>query len=363
MEILLLLFVWLYVLLQLLVLAGYASDRPKALRLLAAQPVAILIPARNEAENMAKCLQAIGQLNYPKDLLEVWVGNDGSEDQTAAIVEDFSKRFPYIHLYQVQGNLGSARAKGNVLAQLMQQSKAEFVFVTDADIEVAPDWINALLPHLLEKNSGIVSGTTLVDGLSYFEKWQGLEWSLGNGYLIGLNQLGMKSTAVGNNMCFTRSAYLATGGYENMPFSVTEDFQLFSAIRKKGYASLNLIEANSLNISAAQKKLMALLHQRKRWMIGAQDLPWYWLFVFGLQAMFYPCLLTLCFINMELALGIWLVKIALQSLYLLLIHLRLKRRIHWPSFLLFEPYTFLVQLLMMVFYLLPVKMDWKNRQY
>jgi cellulose synthase/poly-beta-1,6-N-acetylglucosamine synthase-like glycosyltransferase len=195
------------------------------------------------------------------------------------------------------------------------------------------------------------------------EKWQGLEWSLGYGYIVGLDQLGLKSTAVGNNMCFTREAYEATGGYQIMPFSVTEDFQLFQAIKQNGYKTLNLIEPESLNISSAQTKLKSLLHQRKRWMIGAQDLPWYWIIIFGLQAVFYPCLFWLLMVHSDLALDIWLIKILLQSFYLLLIHIRLKRPLHFLSFVLFEPYSLLMQLMMLLFYFWPVSMVWKDRKY
>lgn len=362
-ELIILLGLWLYVLLQLLILAGYLSDHPIGPKLMAEPKVAILIPARNEEEHIRKCLKSVLALHYPVDKLEIWVGNDGSTDQTAQIVKTFAEANSHLHLYDVQGVLGSAKAKSNVLAQLVHQCRADYIFVCDADIEVGPNWIRSLLPHLLEENMGIVSGTTLVDGKSYFEKFQGLDWTLGNGYLIGLERLGLKSTAVGNNMAFTRIAYLQTGGYETMPFSVTEDFQLFQAIRQKGYQTRNLLEARSLNISAAQSSLKQMLHQRKRWMIGAQKLPWYWLIIFGLQALFYPLLFLLLILHTKLALQIWFIKILLQMLYSILLLSRLKQRINWLCIILFEAYTLPVQLMMIAFYLAPVKMNWKQREY
>lgn len=362
-ELVIILLVWLYILLQLIVLAGYLSDRPKPLVLRVKPHVAILIAARNEEKSIGDCLASIVKVNYPKDLLEVWVGNDSSEDNTGPIVQEFAAQYPFIHLFTITTNLGSAKAKGNVLAHLVQQSTSPYLFVTDADIGVPKEWISNLLPQLQQENRGIVSGTTLVDGPSSFAKWQGLEWCLGNGYLIGLDQLGMKSTAVGNNMCFTREAYMATGGYESMPFSVTEDFQLFNAIRQKGFSSLNMLEPKSLTISTAQKDLVSFLHQRKRWMIGAQDLPWYWIFVFGLQALFYPALIILFFMLPKMASMLLLTKMLVQSIYLILLHKRMQRRINLFEFISFEGYTFVTQLLMIGFYLLPIKMDWKKRSY
>jgi len=52
--------------------------------------MSIIIPARNEAERIGACLQSIQQQNLPKDLWEVWVMNDFSEDATADIVQSMN---------------------------------------------------------------------------------------------------------------------------------------------------------------------------------------------------------------------------------------------------------------------------------
>lgn len=362
-ELILLLLLWLYVFLQILIIAGFLSENTKSHKLQTFPKICVLVPARNEEKNIKSCLDALLLLNYPQELIEIVVGNDGSEDGTAEIVRQYASDYPFIKFVNIAGNLGSARAKSNVLAQLVQLTQAPYIFVTDADIQVHKQWVQNLLPVLMQKQMGIVSGTTLVRGEFMFGNYQGLDWTLGFGYLIGLDRLGLKSTAVGNNMCFTREAYLQTGGYENMPFSVTEDFQLFQAIRLKGFGTANLMEPHSLNISAAQENVYQLLHQRKRWMLGALKLPYHWLVIFGLQALFYPCLFALLFVHFGLALKVWLAKIVLQNLYLYLIHKKLKVSIHWPTFLSFEAYTLPIQLAMILFFILPIPMQWKNRTY
>ncbi len=47
----------------------------------------------------------------------------------------------------------------------------------------------------------------------------------------GAINLGKPLSAIGNNMSYRKSAYLEVGGYEKIPFSVTEDFQLLMAIK------------------------------------------------------------------------------------------------------------------------------------
>ncbi len=192
---------------------------------------------------------------------------------------------------------------------------------------------------------------------------QGLEWLLASGNLLGLDHLGIKGTAVGNNMAFTREAYMKTGGYENIPFSVTEDFQLFKFMRQLGYQTYNLGNFMCINVSKAQSRFVKLLHQRKRWMIGAQGLPWYWFICFLVLSLYAPALVMLLFINIKLALWIGCSKLILQSAFLIYLQRKFHLRTNVFHLLFFEPYTYIINFLMLVFYLMPVKMDWKERKY
>ncbi|MBC7381655.1 MAG: glycosyltransferase [Bacteroidia bacterium] len=362
-EVVLLFILWAHLLVQLIIIAGILAE-PKVVTKKTNFPfVSIFVPARNEEDNIEACLKSLLLLDYPSEQVEIIVGNDSSTDRTAEIIQSLSGQYPRIKLYNVVGKAGNARAKANVLAQLIGQCKGEIIFVTDADITVPESWIKNLLPFLLEPHIGIVSGTTLVDGKSFFEKMQGLEWLLANGNLLGLDGVGMKSTAVGNNMAFPKEAYLKTGGYEKMPFSVTEDFQLFKHIRKLGYKTYNLAHIDSLNISKAQPKLIKLLHQRKRWMIGARGLPWYWFPVFLISAFYVPALIVLMFINIKSAILIAALKFIFQTLFLLYLQNKFRRKTNWLYLLVFEPYYYIINTLMIIFYLLPVKMDWKGRKY
>ncbi len=362
-ELILLILLWLHIVIQLLILAANrVINQPE--RKIASFPfVSILVAARNEENNIETCLKSLLALNVPKENYEILVGNDGSTDHTPLIVERLSGSHPCVKLFTITEQLGTAKAKANVLAHLVHMAKGDYVFVTDADIQVSPNWVSHIIPYLLEPNVGIVSGTTLVEGSGLFEKMQDIEWLLANGNLIGFDSLGIKSTAVGNNMAFSKEAYFKTGGYEHIPFSVTEDFQLFKYIRKLGYKTYNLANASSLNISKAQTNLLSLLHQRKRWMIGGEGLPKIWWCIFLISGLYAPAIIILCFIHFKLALMIGLFKFLLQSVFILILQFRLKRNIKLFHIVLFEPYEFFVNLLMTVFYLLPYKMQWKGRPY
>lgn len=363
MELLLILILWLHLLLLMVLMAVFASSKSKTEQAQTHPPfVSVLVPARNEAHQIEACLLALTQVNYPKEKLEILVGNDNSEDHTAAVVQRFVDEYDYIKLISIEGNLGSAKAKGNVLAHLIKEAKAEFLFVTDADIQVHQEWIQQLLPKL-QQGVAIASGTTVVKGSKPFHHWQSLEWLLGNGYILSFFSLGVPTTAVGNNMAFTKEAYYKTGGYERMPFSVTEDFQLYYAMHTLGLKVYNEGHPNSVNISAPQWQVKQFLHQRKRWLMGAMGLPWYWLIIFGLQAAFFPALIILLFIHVKVALQIFLFKAILQQIYIDLLLNKLKIKMSWLWRISFEAYMIWSTFAMVFFFLGKEPMNWKNRKY
>jgi cellulose synthase/poly-beta-1,6-N-acetylglucosamine synthase-like glycosyltransferase len=188
--------------------------------------ISILIAARNEENNILTCLKAINALTYPQDKFEVLIGNDHSEDSTAALVSDFIKGKNHFRLIDIKENLGLARGKANVLAHLTREAKGDFFFITDADIEVKPGWVNALLSYC-EPGIGIVSGLAYIKGDRLMDKFQNLDWIFAFGMVKVSSDLNMPVSAVGHNMVISREAYQSVGGYENIPFSVTEDLELF----------------------------------------------------------------------------------------------------------------------------------------
>lgn len=356
----------LYLLVQLLLLAGLMGYIPLELHSKPGREwpaVSILVPARNEAHQIASCIHSLKQLDYPEGKLEILIGDDQSEDETASIIQKEiagDGRFKYLYINEQHG---SAKAKANVLAHLVKAAKHSFLLVTDADIEVKPTWVKSMWPLFDKPQIGILSQATLVDGHPFFARMQHLEWLLGFGNVIAFEQLGLKSTAVGNNMAFTREAYEKSGGYAKIPFSVTEDFQLFRFINKAGFDGQTHAGFHGLNRSSAQKSLKGFLHQRKRWLIGAQELPLIWKFIFVLQGLFFPALFILLFVHLKIALLVWLMKFSIQSLFMLRMSRIVKVSPPWYLWPIFELYQQLSILFMLGFYLWPTKMNWKNRTY
>ena len=128
--------------------------------------VSILLPARNEEKTILRCLQALDQLDYPQHLLEILIGNDDSSDATERVVLEFIRDKPHFELHTIQLQTPGLKGKANVLAQLAHRASGDYFFFCDADIAVAPTWIERMLPLFRPKVGVVVGVTRMVPGLS-----------------------------------------------------------------------------------------------------------------------------------------------------------------------------------------------------
>jgi cellulose synthase/poly-beta-1,6-N-acetylglucosamine synthase-like glycosyltransferase len=235
-------------------------------------------------------------------------------------------------------------------------------------------------------NVGVASGTTMVfanpsdKGWDYlWAKLQGIDWTYFMGLLNVISYAGVPATAVGNNMIVRKKAYWETGGYANIRFSITEDYKLYSEICAKGYGWNNVMFPDVLAHSVETKGFTALLHQRKRWLSGGKELPWYWWLLFGVFLFFYY---GAPIVSMALAFGfgdcnnpvmdkiqlvcgfIWGVKWILQVIQINRICQNVgepKPSVWWH--LIYEIYLLVVTIGTSIFFVIPKKTVWKGRKY
>jgi 1,2-diacylglycerol 3-beta-glucosyltransferase len=142
-----------------LILLLVLRRRPALPALMHLPRVSIFIAARNEEATIERCLQSLTQLNYPVEQLEILIGDDASTDNTRAVVARFIADKPQFRLIPVRHALGTARGKSNVLAQLSRVATTDYFLITDADMALAPDWVQTMVAAAPE-GVGVVTGIT-----------------------------------------------------------------------------------------------------------------------------------------------------------------------------------------------------------
>ena len=113
--------------------------------------VSVVIPAYNVASLLPRCVESLlAQSHQP---LEIIIVDDGSTDETAAVIASYERRVRQVHgLYQRHRGLGPARNAALSLAS------GDFIAMVDADDWVAPDFFADLLRIARERDADVVVG-------------------------------------------------------------------------------------------------------------------------------------------------------------------------------------------------------------
>jgi cellulose synthase/poly-beta-1,6-N-acetylglucosamine synthase-like glycosyltransferase len=325
--------------------------------------VSILIPARNEEIHLPACLQSLESLEYPEDKLQFIIGDDQSTDTTPFIIKEWTAKMGNRLMVVVDGSgRKTLNGKAHTLNQMTSLADGELLLFTDADCTVNAGWVKEMV-RAYRPSFGLVTGITAVKANTVFSWMQSLDWWATLGMVKAISDLGHNVTAMGNNMLVSKQAYTEVGGFDKVASSVTEDLALAQALTKKGYRPAQQVSAGALVMTKSEKNFSDLLRQRKRWMRGAMSLPWYWKLLLGMQCGFFIAIILLLFYNIWWAIGLWLGKIIVQSLFIKGISAKAGLGI-WGFYLfLFEFYYLIVSWCTIVYYFWPSSINWKERHY
>jgi cellulose synthase/poly-beta-1,6-N-acetylglucosamine synthase-like glycosyltransferase len=324
--------------------------------------ISVWVAARNEEENIEACLNSLIAMDYPKEKLQIIVGNDQSTDKTKQIASAIAEQNPQLLIIDIVDH-PELKAKARVMAQIDKHAQGDFYLVTDADVIVKPSWAKEMIMQLTEE-TGVASGTTMVQAEGFWGSMQSIDWAYFMGLLNVISYSGIPATAVGNNMIVRKKAYWETGGYGAIRFSITEDYKLYSEVCAKGWKWKNIMNPKVLAYSLPTNGFISLLHQRKRWLSGGKALPWYWWVLFGIFGLYYFIIPALLLSQPLAAIALLIAKFGLQYLHIYRIYSLLgEPQPRLIQHLQYEFYLFILTISTAIFFLIPVKTIWKGRAY
>ena len=325
--------------------------------------VSVIVAARNEEENILRCLLSLDKQIYPEGKLEIIIVDDRSTDSTGKIIDDFiagKERFKKLVTNKEIGNL---KGKTNAIANAIEISKGDVILTTDADCEPVPDWVYTTASYY-EKNVGMVNGFTTQEAKNSFGGMQALDFIYLLTVASGTINLGYPISCIGNNMSYRKKAYLYIGGYESLPFSVTEDSNLLNAMdRLNKYKIIYPLDVKALVNSVPCKNFKELYRQKKRWAIGGIDVPvrGYFVMATAFAVNLFILLTPLFFSPVWLYLAVF--KLAIDFFVLYPVHKVLGLTKNLKYFFVFEIY-YIIYILILPFALLKSrKVIWKNRKF
>jgi len=235
--------------------------------------ISILIPARNEAENIEKCLSSIFNNNYPEGLLEVFVIDDFSSDKTASLVINFSKKnklpnLKTLPLASFISEKDTQSYKKKAIEIGINQAKGELIITTDADCIVPENWLN-YISSFYEKNNFqfIAAPVNFHNEKNRLERFQSLDF-MGMMCVTGAGiHSNLQKMCNGANLAYTKKAFEVVGGFQGVDHLASgDDLFLMHKIEQYFPTGIGFLKnAKATILTEAKPDLTSFLSQRLRW--------------------------------------------------------------------------------------------------
>lgn len=233
--------------------------------------VSVLIPARNEALHIARCLESVLNQTYPASLFEVIVLDDHSEDDTFHIVEEISRRQPQVKILRLADFVKSGETqsfKKKALEIGIGQASGELIVTTDADCIAPPEWL-MLLVSLFEKNNPVFIAAPLGfhKGKNLLQRFQSLDMLgmmavTGAGIHHRLNYL-----CNGANLAYPKVVFQQVNGFEGIDkLASGDDMLLLQKIAGRYPERIEFLKNRRATVlTTAMPDVRSFFSQRLRW--------------------------------------------------------------------------------------------------
>lgn len=232
--------------------------------------VSVIIAARNEEENIERCLQDLIHQTYPKDKYQIIIVDDNSEDNTRGIVQKYAQTYQNILYVRADTPAQNLSHKKYALNCGIQRSAGELILTTDADCRVRSTWIETMVSYFTPKVGMVIGFSQL--GLKYtthtlFEKLQALDFLALMAGAAGSCNLHNPLACSGQNLAYRRCVYEEIGGFTSIAHRISGDDVLFlQLVRKLSAWQIRFASSHrAFNSSQPEKTVLQFLHQRTRW--------------------------------------------------------------------------------------------------
>ena len=362
-EIIFLIILSIYFVSTVIVIVGASKSFPK-LDETDLPTVSIIVAARNEEENILECILSLNKLEYPENKIQIILVDDNSTDATGKIIDEFiadKPKFQKIVSTETRGNL---KGKTLAIANAIEFAQNEIILTTDADCIVSPKWAKTIASYYIDDKVAIVNGMTNQFEINNFEAMQSVDFIYLLSTASGTINIGKPMSCIGNNMSYRKSAYDEVGGYENLEFSVTEDFRLLIAINNlKKYKIIYPIDKDALVTSKACKSGKELYHQKKRWSVGGLDSEPSGAVLISIAFITNLMMILSFFFFSKTIFTLMAFKIIIDFFFVFPVHQKLGLQLKWKHFLLFELYFILYVIAMPIILIFSRKVYWKEREF
>jgi len=221
----------------------------------------IIVPFRNENENLPKLLNSFSRLNYPSELFEVILIDDESE-------EKFELQETKHKIFLINNIRKTNSPKKDAINSAIAIAKNEWIITTDADCVVPENWLT-IIDSCIQKQQPrmIASGVAYSLSTNFMEVFQQMDLLSLQGTTIGSFGNHQAFMCNGANFCYEKSFFDELNGFEgNESIASGDDVFLLQKAIDKASQKVHFLKSNQAVVyTFPEHSWKSLFNQRVRW--------------------------------------------------------------------------------------------------
>jgi len=227
------------------------------------EKASVVVPVRNEERYIGRCLEGLLAQDCGADGYEIVVIDDGSEDRTAEIVQQYSHRgVRYARLEEEKHGKKAALSKGIALAT------HSIIITTDADCTHPTTWLSTLLHYRNTTQAELIAAPVRIrTERNFLERFQSLDFLSLQAITAAAVSAKRFNLCNGANLLYTRSAFRYVNGFQGIDHVASgDDVLLMEKIAraypgKVGYCYQQAVIVDTEPVSSWKE----FFQQRIRW--------------------------------------------------------------------------------------------------
>lgn len=231
----------------------------------------VIIPARNEAENIDRFLPSILDQNYPSELFDVILINDHSTDNTAEKIQQLQLKYRNLYFIELAEHIDQNTTnayKKKAIEIAIATSKADWIITTDADCQANPDWLlqyDAFIQQ--EKPVFVAAPVMLFNEGSFLSIFQVLDFMSLQGITAAAVGAGSHAMCNGANLAYLKSAFYEVGQFRGIDHIASgDDMLLMQKIKQRFPGKLGyLYNQKAIIETTPMPNWKGFINQRIRW--------------------------------------------------------------------------------------------------
>jgi cellulose synthase/poly-beta-1,6-N-acetylglucosamine synthase-like glycosyltransferase len=201
----------------------------------------VIIPARNEEENIGPCLQSVLSQTYPSQLFEIIVIDDFSTDNTASVVAGFQQLHTNLLLIDLEKETQGKRInsyKKKAIETAISRASGEWIITTDADCLVKKNWITSFAAIIQQQDPIFIAApVSFINNGTVLSTFQYLDFATMQGITAASVSTGFHSMCNGANLAYRKDVFHKVNGFKGIDAIASGDDMLLMNKIKQQYPS------------------------------------------------------------------------------------------------------------------------------